>query len=314
MNFSAVCVGGHKKARVAVCLAAYNGSKWLTEQVESILNQRGVDLEIFISVDASTDGTEQLVDSLVARDSRIVCLPHGSRFGSAALNFFRLLKDLNFSKYDYISFSDQDDIWCSFKLSRARFRLELSGAHGYSSDVICFWEDGKQQTIIKSQPQQKWDYLFEAAGPGCTYVMRKDFVVIMQEFVRENWEEVQRVGYHDWFVYAFARINGCKWIIDDLPCLLYRQHPNNQIGVNSGWLAFCNRSKKILNGTGIEQSKILLNLFDLNRNPFAVKWSSGSNFGLCYLALCASQCRRRFRDKIIFFLSCLVLILFKRRV
>ena len=100
---------------VAVVLAAYNGSRWIQEQIASIFAQQGVDVTLFISVDSSTDGTEALVNQLAAADSRIVVLPHGLRFGGAAPNFYRLLKDIDFSAFDYVALADQDDVWLSSK-------------------------------------------------------------------------------------------------------------------------------------------------------------------------------------------------------
>jgi rhamnosyltransferase len=55
----------------------------LQEQVDSILRQHDVDLTLFVSVDSSTDGTENWFDGLSKNDSRVVILPHGRRFGGA---------------------------------------------------------------------------------------------------------------------------------------------------------------------------------------------------------------------------------------
>ena len=42
---------------VAVLLAAFNGIKWIEEQVKSIFNQKDINIHIYISVDLSNDGT-----------------------------------------------------------------------------------------------------------------------------------------------------------------------------------------------------------------------------------------------------------------
>ena len=97
------------QTKIAVCLAAFNGVRWLAEQLDSILAQEGVAVTVFVSVDQSSDGTEQWIDARAQVDSRIVVLPHGERFGGAARNFFRLLRDVDFSGFDYVSFADQDD-------------------------------------------------------------------------------------------------------------------------------------------------------------------------------------------------------------
>lgn len=300
------------KPRVLVLLAAYNGKRWLSEQINSIFLQKGVAITVFVSVDRSSDGTEEWADLAEKNNTKIVVLPHGESFGGAARNFFRLLSDVDFSGFDYVSFSDQDDIWLPNKLSHAHELLLSTGADAYSSNVIAFWPDGRKVLIEKSQRQVCWDFLFEAAGPGCTYVIRKELACAIQDVVRSRWNEVQEVGLHDWFAYAFARANGYRWVIDDVPGMLYRQHENNQVGVNAGWRAFVHRSDKVLSGWGLAQSALIARLVGLNDDPFVVRWANGSRLGLLYLALQAGQCRRRFRDKFIFALSCLVLSVMRR--
>ena len=124
--------------RVAVLLAAHNGVLWLPEQIGSALLQQGVDVTIFVSVDHSDDGTEQFIDQLSLGDDRISILPHGKRFGGAGPNFYRLIKEVDFSGFDYVAFADQDDIWFPNKLSRASEELIRSGADAYSSNVTAF--------------------------------------------------------------------------------------------------------------------------------------------------------------------------------
>ena len=298
--------------KFAIFLAAFNGIDWLADQLDSILAQAGITVTVFVSVDQSTDGTEKWFEERAKVDSRIVLLPHGERFGGAARNFFRILRDVDLSDFDYVSFADQDDVWLPNKLLRAHEMLLNTGADAYSSNVTAFWPDGREVLIAKSQRQVRWDFLFEAAGPGCTYVMRKELACAIQDLVRSRWDEVQEVGLHDWFAYAFARANGYRWVIDDVPGMLYRQHENNQVGVNAGWRAFVHRADKVLSGWGLAQSALIARLVELNDDPFVVRWASGSRLGLLYLALHAGQCRRRVRDKFIFGLSCLVLSVTRR--
>lgn len=290
--------------RIAVCLAAYNGVRWLDEQLGSILTQQGVDIAVFVSVDQSTDGTEEWIDARAKEDSRIVVLPHGERFGGAARNFFRLLREVDFSNFDYVSFADQDDIWFPVKLMHAHDVLQQKGADAYSSNFIAFWSSGRKVLIKKSQPQRAWDFLFEGAGPGCTYVMKISLVKAIQMLLERHWNDAQEIGFHDWFVYAFARANGYKWVIDDYASLLYRQHGNNQIGANFGWRALAYRGRKVLDGWGLKQALLIAHLVGLDEHPFVKHWSNGGRLGFLWLALQANQCRRRARDKVLFVLSC----------
>ncbi|MCI3085788.1 glycosyltransferase [Escherichia coli] len=176
--------------KVAVLLAAYNGEQWIQEQISSILKQKNVDVTLFISIDQSSDNTLMLCEELALSEPRINLLPYGDIFGGAALNFYRLIKDVDFTSFDYISFADQDDIWLEDKLQRASLFLEKYDV--YSSNVIAFWSNGKAVLINKAQPQVKYDFLFEAAGPGCTYVIHRDVAIEFKKFIISKWQEVKK--------------------------------------------------------------------------------------------------------------------------
>lgn len=300
--------------KFAVCLAAFNGMRWLPEQLDSILEQSGVSVTVIVSVDKSTDGTETWLDQRALGDSRIVLLLHGEQFGRASRNFFRIMRDADFSQFDYVSFADQDDIWLPNKLLRAHEVILKTGADAYSSNVMAFWPNRRNVLIKKSHQQVRWDFLFEAAGPGCTYVMRKELACAIQNLLKNRWKDVQHVGLHDWFSYAFARANNYHWVIDNYVGMLYRQHEENQVGVNLGWRAFIDRTRKVLSGWGLTQSALIARLVGLDDDPFIAHWSGGSRGGMLWLALRAGQCRRRTRDKILFALSCVLLFVVGNRI
>ncbi|KTD30173.1 glycosyltransferase [Legionella maceachernii] len=293
----------------AVLLAVYNGMQYLEEQVDTILNQQDVHVSLFVSVDLSTDGSLEWFYDLSARDSRVIVLPYGEKFGGAARNFFRLIRDVNLSPFDFVAFADQDDHWYLNKLSRAIHTISASHYDAYSSNVIAFWEDGKRLLINKSQSQRRWDYVFEAAGPGCTYVMTAKLMCAIKNHLLHIWDPLQSVSLHDWFCYAFARANGFKWYIDDQPSMLYRQHANNQVGVNLGLKAYANRFKKIRNGWWLTQALLISELIGISESRFIRSWSRLRRIDLLRLSLRALQCRRRLPEQIFFFWVCLVLCL-----
>ena len=72
---------------------------------------KNVIVNIYVSVDLSTDNTIEIIRKYQMYESRIKLLKYGERYGGAAKNFFRLIRDVDFFKYDYVAFSDQDDIW-----------------------------------------------------------------------------------------------------------------------------------------------------------------------------------------------------------
>lgn len=83
------------KPKIAVLLAAYNGMAYIQQQLETILSQAEVDIKIFISVDLSTDDTFEWCQQFSANQPTVEVLSYGDRFGGAAANFFRLLRDVD---------------------------------------------------------------------------------------------------------------------------------------------------------------------------------------------------------------------------
>lgn len=300
------------KPRCLVLLAAFNGMRWLPEQVSSILAQEVVNVQLVISVDRSTDGTECWVDEQVANHSQIKALPHGHRFGGAARNFYRLMSDVPLDAYDYVALSDQDDIWMPDKLAQAIWHLQDFKAEGYSSNVLAFWPDGKTRLIHKAQAQVQWDYLFEAAGPGCTYVVTKQLAQHFQRCLQYHQVIIQSIGLHDWFLYAFARANHYRWIIDPMPHLHYRQHANNQVGTNVGWAAFQMRAKKVLSGWAMAQTGLIAKCIGMEQEPMIKEIRNGSRLAYLRLMLKARQCRRKVTDQMVFALMCLAMVFWKR--
>ena len=297
---------GVSPPRIAILLACFEGERWLGEQLKTLLAQRGVAVTVFASVDPSCDGTEALLRRAGMDDPRIVLLPVGERFGGAALNFFRLFRDVDLAGYNYVALSDQDDVWSDTKLLRAHEVLQACNAAAYSSNVTALWPSGRQALIHKAQPQRRWDFLFEAAGPGCTYVLCAGLALRFQALIRERWCDVRKVGLHDWFLYAFARAQGDDWVIDERPSMLYRQHADNQVGVNRGLKAFRHRARKVLDGWAIEQAVLISRLVGLGEDSTVRRWFDGGRRGLLALAFNARDCRRRHRDQLWFFGSCLV--------
>lgn len=293
--------------RIAICLAAFNGMRYLQAQVDSIFAQTDVAITLYVSVDLSTDGTEDWFRSLQSQNTCVVLLPYGESFGGAAPNFFRLIREVSFSSFDYVAYADQDDVWMPEKLKRAIDTMVQLGADGYSSDVVAFWESGRTSYIKKSHSQRRWDYLFESAGPGCTFVISSQLALEMQSLLRLHSQKIQGVGLHDWFTYAFARARGRKWVIDDYGSLMYRQHGDNQVGVNAGLSALVWRAKKVLNGWGLNQARLIAELVGIDSHEFVQGWRFGGRWAMLKLALMSTHCRRKPSDRIWFALSCIAL-------
>ncbi|QJI44950.1 glycosyltransferase [Pseudomonas sp. ADAK2] len=295
-----------KHPKIAVLLAAYNGMLWIEEQLASILGQIAVDVTVYISIDPSTDGTEAWCAAYAAQHSQVLVLPAAGSFGGASRNFFRLIRDVDFDGYDYIAFADQDDVWHADKLQRAFLAIQSRQVDAYSSNVTAFWSDGRTHLLDKAQPQVAWDFLFEAAGPGCTYVMSKSLADPLKTSMLDNWQQLQDVSLHDWYCYAFARSHGFRWYIDPRPSMDYRQHERNQVGANKGLSPLIARYKTIHDGWWFHQVQLIANLVGQGSNSFVLTWLKLRRRQLMKLSFSAWRCRRRVRDKVFFFCICWV--------
>jgi len=284
---------------VAVLLAAFNGKKYINEQIESVLQQKNVDITIFVNVDKSTDGTEDYIKELSINETRIKFLEFGNVFGSAAKNFYHLIKNINFENYDYIALSDQDDIWNNDKIDRSIKKIKENNCDGYSSNVTAFWKNNKTFVTQKSQKQRLFDHYFESAGPGCTYLLSQALLNKFKNFIFRNEQEVSEFQHHDWLIYAFAREKNLRWFIDDHSTLRYRQHPANELGVNTGFKAFFERLKQVLSGEGVRKYFKLSQLLKFKvRN---VQYSNTvKRYDSFYFFLNSKEFRRRPRDQLLF--------------
>lgn len=234
------------KPRFAVLLASRNSSKWIEEQINSIINQKLVKVQIIVCIDKSADNTESIVKNLVKKKNIKLIKANNFLKKTASKNFFWLIKKINLRKYDYISFSDHDDIWFKNKLFMAYRKIKKFRYAGYSSNVVSIKNNIKKK-IFKNYSEAKFDYLFESGGPGCTIVLNKQVAISLKLFISKHWKKIIKLKNYDWFIYAFCRANNYNWVLDSKFTMFYRQHENNYFGANNTIRSYLKRFKLILN-------------------------------------------------------------------
>ncbi len=307
------------KPRIAVLLAAHQPGPELESQLQTIFAQTSVDVRVYVGHDGShvpsasqASSTDQRADLRSRLALPCVRLVYDQPMGSAAQNFFQLIRSVDFSRYDYVALSDQDDLWRPFKLHRAVQVLEqtleqtpeqtperASPVSGYSANVLPFVGDvansrsTPSQALIKSQPQRAFDGFFEAAGPGCTYVISRRLALAFQSWLIEQSDEAMRcVERHDWLLYAWTRSRGHAWQIDPMVVLDYRQHDRNVVGAHWGIRASWYRLQQVRRGWYRRQ---VLAVADSVDPSVADRLRRG---GLLARLGMAWQGRRRLRDRL----------------
>ncbi|MBM7072106.1 glycosyltransferase [Shewanella sp. 202IG2-18] len=283
--------------KIVVLLAAYNGAEYLHEQIDSILAQNDVNVTVYISLDKSTDNSLAILEHYAKVNTNVILLEYGKHFGSAGQNFFNLMNTVDVCDFDFVAFADQDDIWEPLKLREAITLLTKTNADGYSSNVMAFWENGRETLIEKSSAQVEFDYLFESPGPGCTFVFTKKLFNSIQQTVKHNYYQINKLWLHDWFCYSFSRFNGFEWIIDSRPLMKYRQHLSNQVGANSGMKSFITRIKAMFDGRGLNYVQQQADFLGQQQCRPIVYLSQG-RVGYFKLALISHKLRRKFSHKL----------------
>lgn len=95
---------------ISVCMATYNGSRYIREQIDSIICQLSPDDELIISDDYSIDETCNIVRSY--KDARIKLIMNEGKKG-VTHNFENALLH---ARGDIIFLADQDDVWFPDKI------------------------------------------------------------------------------------------------------------------------------------------------------------------------------------------------------
>lgn len=99
--------------KISVIIPIYNGEKYITETIQSIISQTYPIFEIIVINDGSTDGSLQIIENISKEFSNIIILNQKNSGPSAAMN-----AGIKIAKGEYYAFCDADDIWNSDKTEK----------------------------------------------------------------------------------------------------------------------------------------------------------------------------------------------------
>lgn len=215
--------------KVAVLLCTYNGEKHLREQIDSILEQKGVSVSLYVRDDGSKDKTLEILEEY--RLNGDLKWFQGENIGPA-LGFMELLYQTANEDCDYFAFSDQDDIWLETKLLDAVVKIENCS----DSQYVLY---GANQTLLKDgipannvydvMPILTTPYLMDHNKiAGCTMVINKNLARLIAESDHID-STVLKSRMHDLWLVLVANTCG-KVVFDMNPTMLYRIHEHNVVG------------------------------------------------------------------------------------
>lgn len=216
--------------KVAVLMSTYNGEKYIREQITSILEQKGVQVTLFIRDDVSKDNTVNVIHDMQKQNSSIK-LSAGKKNLNVGNSFMTLVYSVP-DEYDYYALADQDDIWLPDKLSEAILMLEDSGFSLYASNQENVDKNGISMGLrytdekIHLTPES---IISRNMLAGCTMVFSLKVKQILSEKDRRPSAALLRMRIHDvWIASVAAVMEGICY--DERSFIQYRQHENNVVG------------------------------------------------------------------------------------
>lgn len=200
---------------ISVCIATYNGEKYIKEQLDSIRCQLSESDEIIISDDSSTDATLKIIENI--NDNRIKILPNNT-FRSPIFNSENALKH---AKGDYIFLSDQDDIWMPEKVMK--MKSELLHKDLCISDCMIIDADGViiEKSFFEMHRSSRgfWKNLTKNTYIGCCMAFKREILKYVLPFP-------SNIAMHDIWIGLSVELMGTSVFIKD-KLIKYRRHDRN---------------------------------------------------------------------------------------
>ncbi|CAA7193876.1 glycosyltransferase [Chryseobacterium potabilaquae] len=209
------------RENISVCMASYNGSSYIKEQIESILSQLIHGDELIIVDDTSTDNTLDIINM----------------FKSEYIKVFRNKKNkghvktfenvLSLAKNDYICLADQDDIWINGRLNRLLEIIKEKKVLLVASNFQVNNESVNNTEFLRLESENSNRNLGnilrifkgKSAYYGCTMMLNKKLLKYVLPFPTY-------IEAHDLWMAISANILRSIYHLDD-NTLIYRVHYNN---------------------------------------------------------------------------------------
>lgn len=219
---------------IDILLATYNGEKYLSQQIDSIITQTYKQWQLLIRDDLSTDNTVNIIKNYACRHPDKIRLIEDSKGHLGLVHNFETL--LESAQSEFIMFCDQDDIWLPNKIELTLNTMEAAGQTWPNTPLLVhtdlkvvdetlnpiaesFW---KLHRISPESDCQLKKIIYRNIVTGCTVMINKKTKEISMSFPPE-------ASIHDWWIVLNVVKYG-KIIHITTPTVLYRQHAANLIG------------------------------------------------------------------------------------
>ncbi len=202
----------------SVCMATYNGEKYLKEQIESILANLKQEDELLVSDDGSADDTWEILCQYRKKDPRIRLL-HGPGTGVIA-NFESVVRRAG---GDILFLADQDDVWEPDKIDRVLACFQKTGCSVVVHDADMMDAEGR-----KTMPSF---FEWRGSGPGAARnIVKNSYIGCCMAFRRKLLGRIlpipKNIEMHDQWIGVWGDLCGGSFFLDEA-LIHYRRHGDN---------------------------------------------------------------------------------------
>ena len=245
-------------AKIGIVLATYNGEKYLTQMLDSLLAQtRQADFIVAVD-DGSKDNTPTILKSYQDRlPLQVTILEKNSGHRAAFSKALELAKP-QLSDNDLIALADQDDVWLPQKLdvlekSIEEYSLVFGDAQVIDADGKPLFDSWRAVAHIQKNVPVETRIAGTNNITGCLSLFKASLLQYILPIPAA-------VGVHDAWVGMIAAKHGNIKALDE-PVIQYRLHDSNSVGLGNHY-NFDETCKRQIAWTDmlLEQAKLL----DLN--------------------------------------------------
>ncbi|WP_316746903.1 glycosyltransferase [Pedobacter gandavensis] len=260
--------------KVHILLSTYNGSKFIIDQLDSLLRQTHENWILIIRDDGSIDETEQLINHYQQLDDRIFLEKDCYGNLRSCQSFGKLMESVRFTA-NYVMFCDQDDIWEPNKIEKSLAAIKsLEVQYGSNVNLMVY---GTYKMIDDENMPLSLDVPDYSSEPNLKLLLSQNYVygctvMINKHLLRNSLPIPLTAENHDYWITLTAILNEARFLYIDEPLILYRQHKHNVSG--SYVDAFLsNRIKRLFSQTEINSIKNRLRMFTSLYERFKLEMS-----------------------------------------
>lgn len=233
--------------KVVILLATYNGEKYLEEQLESLVNQKDVQVEIIVRDDGSKDGTLEILNKW-SKNEKLSW--YTGEHLNVQFGFFDLMEKATNTDAEYFAFCDQDDVWDLDKL-----KIAVDCMQQIKNDCKLYYAgqrlvDGNlgfisNHTLNQNRSIKARFLLSDIAG--CTAVFNRELLKRVISY------KPTYMLMHDTWILKICLGTGGDIYVDPNPHMSYRQHGSNTVGLGKGIVADLKQVRQYLYEYKVEE-------------------------------------------------------------